>query len=154
MEVTGRHAYTKYNKFTFWKTNVSQRKLQFWSFGIWDSRKCWVWAIYNMLRLEVRTNRYRAFTCLETRKNRVLFFVQFAWWNTSIFPQVYIDGFFNSHSICLDYAYQLVESLVTHGKYEDNMHLFNSSSAVCYIGSKRLFMRTTFIRTNKLRLVQ
>ena len=70
---------------------------------------------------------------------------------------LYINSFSNSdqfHSICLDYAYQLVESVVTHGRYEDNMHLLNSSSAVCYIGNKQIFMGTNFIRTNKLRLVQ
>ena len=45
----------------------------------------------------------------------------------SLFPQVYalyINGFCNSEqfdSIFLDCAYQLVESVVSHGKYEDNM---------------------------------
>ena len=37
---------------------------------------------------------------------------------------LYISGFPNSEqfdSICLDYAYQLVESVVSHCKYEDNM---------------------------------
>ena len=70
---------------------------------------------------------------------------------------LYINGFSKSEefdSIRLDSAYQLVESVVTHGKYEDNMHLFNSSSIVCYIGSKRFFVRTNFIRTNKLKLAQ
>ena len=70
---------------------------------------------------------------------------------------LYINGFSKSEqfdSIRLDSAYQLVESVVTHGKYEDNMHLFNSSGIVCYIGSKRFFMRTNFIRTNKLKLAQ
>ena len=72
-------------------------------------------------------------------------------------PTLYINGFRNSEqfdSICLDYAYQLVESVVSHGKYEDNMYLFNSSNVVCYIGSKRFFMRTNFIRANKFRLAQ
>ena len=62
-----------------------------------------------------------------------------------------MKGFSNSEqfdSICLDSAYQLVESVVTQGKYEDSMHLFNFLSVVCYIGNKRLFMRTNFIRTN------
>ena len=47
---------------------------------------------------------------------------------------LYINGFCNSEqldSICLDYGYQLVESVVSHGEYEDNMKLFNSSSVVC-----------------------
>ena len=68
-------------------------------------------------------------------------------------PTLYINGYSNSEqfdSICLDYAYQLVESVVFHGKYEDNTYPFNSSNAVCYIGSRRFFMRTNFIRTNKL----
>ena len=37
---------------------------------------------------------------------------------------LYINGFSNSDqfdSICLDYAYQIVKSVVSHGKYEDNM---------------------------------
>ena len=37
---------------------------------------------------------------------------------------LYINGFCNSEqfdSICLDYVHQLVESVVAHGKYEDNM---------------------------------
>ena len=69
---------------------------------------------------------------------------------------LYINGFSNRkfESMSLDYAYQLVESVVIHGEYEDNLHLFNSSSVVCYISSKRFFMTTNFIRTNKLRLAQ
>ena len=46
---------------------------------------------------------------------------------------LYLNGFCNSEqfdSIWLDYAYQLVESVAPHGKYEDNMQ-DNSSSAVC-----------------------
>ena len=37
---------------------------------------------------------------------------------------LYINGFCNSEqfgSICLEYAYQLNESVVSRGKYEDNM---------------------------------
>ena len=70
---------------------------------------------------------------------------------------LYINGFSNSDRfdlICLDYAYKLVEAVVAQGKYEDNMHLFDSSSVVCYVGNKRLFMRTNFVKTNKLRLAQ
>ena len=66
-------------------------------------------------------------------------------------------GFSNSEqfdSICLDYAYQLVESVVSHGKYVDNMHLFNSTSVVCYASSKRFFMGTNFIRTTILLLAR
>ena len=116
--------------------------------------------MYNMIPLEVRTNRYRAFTYV-LKQAKIVFFSLYN------FPgrihhffhksTLYMNGFSNSDqfdSICLDYAFQLVESVITHCKYEDNMHLFNSSSAVCYIGNKRLFMRTNFIRTNKLRLVQ
>ena len=40
-------------------------------------------------------------------------------------------------------------AVVSHGKYEGNTYLFNSSSVVCYIGSKQFF-----IRTNKFRLAK
>ena len=116
--------------------------------------------MYNMIPLEVRTNRYRAFTyVLKQGKNRVLLLYNFPGRIHHFFHKstLYMNGFSNSDqfdSICLDYAFQLVESVITHCKYEDNMHLFNSSSAVCYIGNKRLFIRTNFIRTNKLRLAQ
>ena len=38
-------------------------------------------------------------------------------------PTLYINGYSNSEefeTICLDYAYQVVESVVSSGKYEDN----------------------------------
>ena len=110
--------------------------------------------------MEVRTDQYRAFTCVLRQAKTVFFSLyNFPGRINHFFCKsaLYIKGFSNSdqfNSICLDYAPQLDESVITQGKYEDNMHLFNSSSAVCYIGNKRLFMRTNFIRTNKLRLVQ
>ena len=113
-----------------------------------------------MLPLEVRTDRYRAFTyVLKQAKTMSFSLYNFPGGTHHFFHKstLYINGFSNSHqfdSIYLDYAYQLVKSVVTHGKFEDNMHLFKSSSAVCYIGNKRIFMRTNFIRTNKLRLAQ
>ena len=113
-----------------------------------------------MMPLEERTDRYGAFTYLLKQAKTVFF----SWY---IFPgrihrffrksTLYINCFSNSELfalIYLDHAYQLVESVVTHGKYEDNMHLFNSSSVVCYIGSKQFFVRTNFIRINKLRFAQ
>ena len=60
----------------------------------------------------------------------------------------------NTDTFYAVYIYQLVESVESHGKYEGNTQLFNSSSVVCYIGSKRFIMRTNFIRPNKLRLAQ
>ena len=45
-----------------------------------------------------------------------------------------LNSFYNSEqfdSICSDYAYQLVESVVSHGKYEDKVYLFNSSTVIC-----------------------
>ena len=113
-----------------------------------------------MIPLEERTDQYRAFTYVLKQAKTVFFSLYNLPGRIHRFfrkSTLYINGFSNSKqfdSICLDYAYQLVESVVTHGKYEDNMHLFNSSSAVCYIGSKRFFMRMDFIRTNKLRLAQ
>ena len=113
-----------------------------------------------MIPLEVITDRYRAFTYVLKQAKTVFFSLyNFPGRIHRFFHKstLYINGFSNSdqfHSICLDYASQFVESVVTQGKYEDNMHLFNSSSAVCYTGNKRLFMRTNFIRTNKLRLVK
>ena len=113
-----------------------------------------------MIPLEERTERNRTFTCVLKEAKTVFFSLYNLPGRIHRFfrkSTLYINGFSNSKqfdSICLDYAYQLVESVVTHGKYEDNMHLFNSSSAVCYIGSKRFFMRMDFIRTNKLRLAQ
>ena len=113
-----------------------------------------------MIPLEERTDQYRAFTYVLKQAKTVFFSLCNLPGRIHRFfrkSTLYINGFSNSKqfdSICLDYAYQLVESVVTHGKYEDNMHLFNSSSAVCYIGSKRFFMRMDFIRTNKLRLAQ
>ena len=47
---------------------------------------------------------------------------------------LYINGFYNSEqfdSICLGYAYELIESVVSHGKYEDKMYLFNCSTVIC-----------------------
>ena len=80
-----------------------------------------------MLPLEVRTDRYRAFTFFE--KKTVFFSLYNLPGETHHFfrkSTLYINGFSNSEqfdSIYLDYAYQLVESVVTHGKYENNMHL-------------------------------
>ena len=113
-----------------------------------------------MIPLEERTDQYRTFTYVLKQAKTVFFSLYNLPGRIHRFfrkSTLYMNGFSNSKqfdSICLDYAYQLVESVVTHGKYEDNMHLFNSSSAVCYIGNKRLFIRTNFIRTNKLRLAQ
>ena len=113
-----------------------------------------------MIPLEERTDQYRAFTYVLKQAKTVFFSLYNLPGRIHRFfrkSTLYINGFSNSKqfdSICLDYAYQLVESVVTHGKYEDNMHLFNSSSAVYYIGSKWFFMRMDFIRTNKLRLAQ
>ena len=116
--------------------------------------------MYHITPSVKRTDQYRAFTYV-LKQGKTVFF---SLYNLSgrmhhFFRKstLYIKVFSNSEqfdSICLDSAYQLVESVVTHGKYEDSMHLFNSLSVVCYIGNKRLFMRTNFIRTNKLRFAQ
>ena len=104
------------NKYTFWKTNWSQRELQFWSFGIWDSRKCWFWTIYNMIPLEVITDRYRAFTYVLKQAKTVFFSLYNLLGRIHYFfrkSTLYINGFSNSDQfdlICLDYTYQLVES--------------------------------------------
>ena len=110
-----------------------------------------------MLPLEVRTDPYRHLHVLKQAKTMFFPLYNLPGETHHFFckSMLYINGFSNSdqfHSICLGYAYQLVESVVTHGKYDDNMHLFNSSSAVCHIDNKRIFMRTNFIRTNNLRL--
>ena len=66
------------------------------------------------ISLEERVDQDREFTyVLNKQKSRFLHK-----------STLYINGFCNSEqfdSICLDYAYQLVESVVSHGKYEDNM---------------------------------
>ena len=141
------------NKFISTRASV----LIFWNR---DSRKCWVWAIYDITPSIKRADRYRAFTCV-LKQGKAVFF---SLYNLSgriyhFFRKstLYINGFSNSDqfdSICLDHAYQFVESVVTQGKYEYNIHLFNSSNIVCYIGNKRLFLRTNFVRTNKLRIAQ
>ena len=113
-----------------------------------------------MTPLEERTDRCRAITYVLKQAKTVFFSLYNLPGKIHRFfrkSTLYVNGFSNSDqfdSICLDYAYQLVESVVSHGKYEDSMHLFNSSSVVCYRGSKQFFMRTNFIRTNKLRLEQ
>ena len=66
------------------------------------------------ISLEKRVDRDREFTYVLNRQK--LHFLHKC--------TLYINGFCNSEqfdSICLDYAYQLVESVVSHGKYEDNM---------------------------------
>ena len=130
---------------------------------IWNFRLTKMLILSNIqyhIPLEVRTDRYRVFTYVLRQAKTVIFSLyNFPGRIHHFFCKstLYINGFSNSDqfdSIYLDYASQLVESVITQGKYEDNMHLFNSSSAVCYIGNKRLFMKTNFIKTNKLRPVQ
>ena len=90
-----------------------------------------------MIPLEVRTDPYRAFTNVLTQAKTMFFSLyNFPGRIHHFFRKstLYMNDFSNSdqfHSICLDYAFQLVESVVTHDKYENNLHLFNSSSAVC-----------------------
>ena len=116
--------------------------------------------MYDITPSVKRTDRYRAFMYVLKQATAVFFSLYNFFGRIHHFFRrsiLYINGFSNSDqfdSICLDYAYQLVESVVTQGKYEDNMHLCNSSSVVCYIGNKRLFMRTNFVKTNRLRLAQ
>ena len=47
-------------------------------------------------------------------------------------------------SICLYYAYQLVESVIFLGKYENNLYHFNPSSVICKISSKQFFYKNEF----------
>ena len=64
-----------------------------------------------MMSLEVRIDRDREFTHV-LNKQKLRFFHK---------STLSINGFCNSEqfdSICLDYAYQLVDSVLSHGKYE------------------------------------
>ena len=78
-----------------------------------------------MISLEERVDRDREFTHEQVKT--AFFFSYYLSGRKHRFlhkSTVYINGFYNSEqfdSICLDYVYQLAESVVSHGKYEDNM---------------------------------
>ena len=82
---------------------------------IWNSRKCWVWAIYDITPSVKGTDRYRGFTYVLKQAKTVIFSL----YNLSgriyhFFRKstLHVNGFSNSdqfESICLDYAYQLVD---------------------------------------------
>ena len=63
------------------------------------------------------------YICFETSKNRVSYNLPVRIHHFFRKSTLNIDRFSNSEqfdSICLDYVYQLVESVVSHGEYEDN----------------------------------
>ena len=65
-----------------------------------------------MISLEERVDRDREFTDVLNKQNYAFSI------SVRCIIEQYIEQF---DKICLDYGYRLVESVVSHGKYEDNM---------------------------------
>ena len=99
MEVNGRHNFirTGASELVFWKSSHKNAEFE-----------------QETISLEEKVDRDREFTYILSK--RKLCFLHKC--------TLYINGFCNSEqfdSIHLDYAYQLIKSVVSHGKYEDNM---------------------------------
>ena len=93
-------------------TILSERGHQIWSFGSRESEKSKFEE--ETISLEERVDRDRKFTYVFNKQK--LRFLQKC--------KLYINGFCNSEqfdSIWLDHVYQLVEPVVSHGKYEVNI---------------------------------
>ena len=79
-----------------------------------------------MIQLKERIDRYRQFIYVLKQAKTVFFSTYSLPGRIYRFfpkPTLYINGYFNSeqfNSIYWGYAYKLVESVVSHRKYEDN----------------------------------
>ena len=84
------------------------------------------WNLQEMISLEKSVDRYRKFTHGLNKQKlrsfvRTICLVEYITFSASL---RYINGFWNTKqfdSICLVYAYLLVESVVSNGKYKDSM---------------------------------
>ena len=82
---------------------------------IGNSPKCWVWAIYDITLSVKKIDRYRGFTYILKQAKTVFFSLYNLSGRIHHFfckSTLHINGFSDSDqfdSICLDYAYQLVD---------------------------------------------
>ena len=106
MEVTARHNFirTRASDLVFWNLRVT---------GMQSFNKKWYHWKKELIEIGNLHMFWTSKNYLSGRKHCLLH-------NSTL----YVNGFCNSEqfvSICLDYVYQLVESVVSHGKYEDDM---------------------------------